>query len=105
MNNQNNNGNLSENQGNPESGAIDNREEENTVTAAKRDITQEIKNALGREEVRELIYGNDEIVNEVIERYLRSLSRGVPVVRGLSALAPVRRPKTLSEAKAIVDGK
>ena len=72
----------------------------------KSEITQEIRNALNSEEVRQLIYENDEIVNEVIERYLRSLSgSSVPVVRGLSALTPVPKPKTLSEAKAIVDGR
>ena len=108
----NNSGNLSENSqvtcGISESA---NAEAENTVcenklNAACYDAGQSIEDALKREEVRQLIYENDEIVNEIIERYLRSLScSSVPVVRGLSALTPVPKPKTLDEAKAIVDGK
>ena len=53
-----------------------------------------------------MVFSNDALVNAVIERYLDELSgaKSVPVVRGLSALCPVAKPKTLGEAKKIVDG-
>lgn len=62
--------------------------------------------ALSEEEVRErLIFGNEELCNEIIGRYLDELTypRGVPLVRGFSAISPLPVPKSLDEAKAIVD--
>lgn len=68
---------------------------------------REIARALCDEGVRErLIYGNESLMNAVIGRYLDELAGGssVPVVRGYASLRPVRKPKTLEEAKRIVDG-
>ena len=68
--------------------------------------TEALMRALSDTDVRErLIFGNEEICNEIISRYLDELSypKSVPLVRGFSALSPLPRPKSLSEAKAIVD--
>ena len=73
---------------------------------SRRDNYEELLRALSDSTVRErLIFGNEEICNEVIRRYLDELAqpKGVPLVRGFSALSPLPRPKSLSEAKAIVD--
>lgn len=62
--------------------------------------------ALDDEGLRErLIYTNESLCNAVIARYLDELSgsASVPVVRGFAALHPLPRPKTLQEAKRIVD--
>lgn len=74
---------------------------------AERISDEQIVRALGDEDVRErLIFGNLSLMNAVIERYLDELAGGksVPVVRGYASLCPVRKPKTLEEAKRIVDG-
>ena len=65
-----------------------------------------LEKALADDEMKEkLIFGNERLVNEIIERYIDELSGfSVPVVRGFSALSPLPKPKTLSEAKKIVDG-
>ena len=65
-----------------------------------------LSRALRDRDVRErLIFGNEEICNEIITRYLDEMSapRSVPLVRGFSAISPLPRPKSLDEAKAIVD--
>lgn len=69
-------------------------------------MSEELLRALGDREVRErFIFGNEEICNEVIRRYLDELAtpKSVPIVRGFSALSPLPRPRSLMEAKAIVD--
>lgn len=75
-----------------------------TATA---DVTDtQVRAVLQDAERRErLIFGDEALYNLIIERYLEELSGavGVPVVRGYSALRPVRKPKTLLEAKQIVD--
>lgn len=66
-----------------------------------------LERALSDCEIKEkLIFGNEQLCNEVIGRYIEELSGGfsVPVVRGFSALSPLPKPKTLGEAKRIVDG-
>lgn len=65
-----------------------------------------IEEALKSGDAREkLIFANEEICNEVIVRYLEELSSApkVPIVRGYSALSPLSKPRTLSDAKRIVD--
>ena len=83
--------------------------EEQALTAAQavEPTDEHLMAALSDEGRREkLVFSNDALVNAVIERYLDELSgaKSVPVVRGLSALCPVAKPKTLGEAKKIVDG-
>lgn len=74
---------------------------------ATTDVTDtQVRAALRDAERRErLIFGDEALYNLIIERYLDELSgaASVPVVRGYSALRPVHKPKTLWEAKQIVD--
>lgn len=51
------------------------------------------------------VFGNETLCNAVIARYLDELSgrASVPVVHGFAALHPVKKPRTLQEAKEIVD--
>ena len=82
--------------------------EDNTArpnTAAQPDY-ETLRKALQSDEMREkLVFCDQEICNEVISRYMEELERTafVPSVRGFSALAPVSKPRTLSDAKRIVD--
>ncbi len=59
-----------------------------------------------REQLRESVFSDEELCNEVIERYLSELARSecVPVVKGYSALCALPKPKTLEDAKKLVDG-
>lgn len=53
-----------------------------------------------------LVYADEALCNEIIERYLAELAGTpqVPSVRGYAALTPIPKPKTLAQAKRIVDG-
>ena len=66
-------------------------------------IKEALRDSARRERV---LFADETLVNEVIGRYLEELAAAasVPVVRGFSALRPVRKPRTLAEAKEIVDG-
>lgn len=76
---------------------------------AQTECDEEIaRRVLRQDEARErLIFGDEALVNEVIARYLLELERApaIPVVRGYCALSPVPKPKTLDDAKRIVDGR
>lgn len=66
---------------------------------------EEIDALLRRPEVLDAVFADERICNEVIARFLGELyeHRPAPVVRGRSALCPIPRPRTLQEAKRIVD--
>ncbi len=85
------------------SGVAESASEAQTFEPTDEQLAAALSDAGRRER---LVFSNDELVNAVIERYLDELSgiKSVPVVRGLSALCPVAKPKTLGEAKKIVDG-
>lgn len=53
-----------------------------------------------------LVFADEQLCNEVIARYLTELAAtpAVPTLRGFAALSPLPKPRTLSEAKDIVDG-
>ncbi len=76
------------------------------ATGAEELTDERIKEALRDGARRErVLFADETLVNEVIGRYLEELAAAsVPVVRGFSALRPVRKPRTLAEAKEIVDG-
>ena len=54
-----------------------------------------------------LLTANEALFNDVIAAYLDELcgTAAVPVMRGFGALSPLPRPRTLEEAKKIVDGR
>ena len=75
------------------------KEKANKLTA------EEVQALLMRPEVVEGILENEQVCNEVIARFLSELyeQKTAPVVRGKSALCPIPRPRSLEEAKKIVD--
>lgn len=56
--------------------------------------------------LEKIVLSDEQLCNAVVERYIDELACAphVPVVRGYCALRVLPRPKTLEDAKRIVDG-
>ena len=56
--------------------------------------------------LEKIVLSDEQLCNAVVERYIDELACAphVPVVRGYCALRVSPRPKTLEDAKRIVDG-
>lgn len=67
---------------------------------------QKKNNNISYDRLFELALADENICNAVIEKYLGELESAshVPTVRGYSALSIIPKPKTLEDAKKIVDG-
>ena len=66
---------------------------------------KEVQALLARPEVAEAIFADEALCNEVIARFISELyaQKPAPTLRGKSALLPIPRPRSLEEAKKIVD--
>lgn len=71
------------------------------------DVTDEfLLKELKGERLLNMVLADERICNAVIAKYLDDISgaHSVPVIKGYSALSVLPKPKTLEDAKKIVDG-
>ena len=79
--------------------------EKTNKSAGEALTNEEVQALLNRPEVLEAVLSSEAICNEVIARFLSELyeQKPAPTLRGKSALCPIPRPRSLEEAKKIVD--